>query len=124
MNEQTSRRGILERVPARKRRHLQRSRTYRVSFAVAGFLFVALGFLLSLPLVPGPGVPLIVIALAMLALEFDWAERLLERMLRRIERLRGQTGPLEKTAGMVALAVILAALVVVALLWDVPLLPV
>ena len=69
---------------------------YRTIFAVAAVVVVAGGIVLSLPLVPGPGVLLIAIGLSMLALEFTWAERVLEKTLTRVEagvnRLRRRRG--------------------------------
>ncbi len=69
---------------------------YRTIFAVAAVFVVAGGIVLSLPLVPGPGVLLIAIGLSMLALEFTWAERVLEKTLTRVEagvnRLRRRRG--------------------------------
>ena len=80
-------RQMLLRLQERRERHLQRSRAYRIGFAVAGFLVLVGGIVLSLPLVPGPGFVLIAIGLGMLALEFLWAERLLASTLDRLERI-------------------------------------
>ncbi len=127
MNEKAPRRSTIERLRARKRRHAERSRTYRISFAALGFLSIALGVLLSLPLVPGPGLPLIVVGLAMLSLEFDWAERLLERVLVRVERAKERTmtgSPVRRALASIAVLVIAACLVAAAaVVWDVPLWP-
>ncbi len=77
----------LTRLRARRERHLERSRAYRIAFAVSGFLVLIGGIVLSLPLVPGPGFVLVAIGLGMLALEFVWAERLLENTVDRLERV-------------------------------------
>ena len=85
------------------------------------------GVVLSLPLVPGPGLPLVAVGLAMLALEFAWAERLLERVLHRVEQMgerAARASRAHKAAAGVALAAGAAAIVAVALLWDVPGLPI
>jgi uncharacterized protein (TIGR02611 family) len=86
----------LEKVRTKRRRHKERHLVYRAIFAVAAFLVVAGGIVLSLPLVPGPGILLIAIGLSMLALEFSWAERALETALTRAEagvnRLRRKRG--------------------------------
>jgi hypothetical protein len=42
-----------------------------------GFLALALGIVLALPLVPGPGIPLILLGLALLSDRFAWAKRML-----------------------------------------------
>ena len=68
----------------RRRRHLERGRLYRIGFALAGFCVVAVGA--ALLVLPGPGLLVIAIGLAMLALEFAWAERLLHGALHRLER--------------------------------------
>ncbi|MBA2537690.1 MAG: TIGR02611 family protein, partial [Actinobacteria bacterium] len=65
----------LEKVRRKRERHKERNVLYRTIFAVAAVFVVAGGIVLSLPLVPGPGVLLIAIGLSMLALEFTWAER-------------------------------------------------
>ena len=117
---------LLERIRAQKQRHSERSRTYRFAFATAGFSLVATGVLLSLPLVPGPGLPLVAVGLAMLALEFDWAERLLERVLVHLERtsetvMRGSR--LQRALVVLALVLLAAGLIAAAVVWEVPLLP-
>ena len=110
---------LLARLQARRERHARRSVAYRVAFAATGFTVVAGGIVLSLPLVPGPGIPLIAAGLAMLALEFDWAERLLERIVLRVDRLL-----LSGRALLAVAAVIAGAAAFAVVLWDVPFLPV
>jgi uncharacterized protein (TIGR02611 family) len=112
---------LLERLHERRMRHARRSLAYRVAFAAAGFAVVAGGIVLSLPLVPGPGFLVIAIGLAMLALEFDWAERLVERVVTRLEPAASRISP---RVLLVAAAVILAGSIAVALVFDVPYLPV
>jgi putative transmembrane protein PGPGW len=110
---------LLQRLQARRVRHARRSLAYRVAFAGAGFAVVAGGVILSLPLVPGPGIPLIAVGLAMLALEFDWAERLLGRIVLGVDRAL-----LSPRALLLCAAVVVAAAVLAIVLWDVPYLPV
>jgi uncharacterized protein (TIGR02611 family) len=112
---------LLDRLHERRARHARRSLAYRIAFAAAGFAVVGGGIVLSLPLVPGPGFLLIAIGLGMLALEFDWAERLVERVVTRLEPAASLISP--RTL-LVAAAVILAGSIAVALLFDVPYLPV
>ena len=117
---------LLDEFEARKARHKGRGRAYRVSFAVVGGALILFGALLSLPLVPGPGLPLLVLGLAMLALEFDWAERLLGSVLRRVERTQNRVRA-SRWGGLLtaaALAVVAGAAIAAVVLWDVPLLPV
>jgi uncharacterized protein (TIGR02611 family) len=80
-------REMLLRLQERRERHLVRSRTYRIAFATAGFLVLIGGIVLSLPLVPGPGIVLLAIGLGMLALEFLWAERMLAWTVDRLEQV-------------------------------------
>ena len=75
----------------RKERHQQRSKFYRVPFALVGVLILVAGMALALPGVPGPGILLVAVGLGMLALEFDRAERLLEKILDRVEEAREKT---------------------------------
>ncbi len=114
---------MVERVRERRDVHRERSRPYRIGFGVAGGVVLAGGIVLSLPLVPGPGFVLIAIGLAMLALEFDWAERLLERILQRVEDAADASGRQKAAVGAVVAAAV-ATLAVAAVLWDLPLVPV
>ena len=54
--------------------------TIRVSRIVAGVVLVLIGIVLSLPLVPGPGLLVIFLGITLLSTEFEWARRLRERM--------------------------------------------
>jgi hypothetical protein len=76
--------------------------------------------------VPGPGILLLVVGLGMLALEFDRAERLLERILERVEHVVDQAADAPRWQQALGIAVTLLAMVAVAMvfvLWDVPILP-
>lgn len=89
--EEPTRHPLLARLHTRRERHLQRSRLYRVGFAVAGFALTIVGLVLWLfPVVPGGA--LTFVGLAMLALEFAWAEKLLAHSLRLVERVRRRFG--------------------------------
>jgi uncharacterized protein (TIGR02611 family) len=114
----------MARVREQRERHRRRGRVYRVSFATLGFALIALG--LALLVLPGPGWLIIAIGLGMLALEFDRAERLLDRILNNLERVTEEAvGGSRLRAVVLALAIVavLAALVAGAFLWEVPLLP-
>jgi uncharacterized protein (TIGR02611 family) len=50
--------------------------TVRVGRVVFGAALLLVGILLSLPLVPGPGLLLVVVGLGLLSHEFEWARRL------------------------------------------------
>ncbi len=116
---------IVERLLARRDRHKKRTMAFRVAWSASAFLIIVAGVLIT-PL-PGPG-PLIVIpaGLAMLALEFVWAERLLERAL--IYGDQARRGASDLSPGMKIAAVTGAILGVVAFIvavyiWDIPILP-
>ena len=116
----------MERLRERKERHRQRGRIYRVSFGIAGALLVLLGLMLSLPGVPGPGLVVAAVGLAMLALEFDRAERLLERLVAYIDRVSeraGGAGPVQKLLRAAVLALGAAVALGAVILWDIPFLP-
>jgi uncharacterized protein (TIGR02611 family) len=114
----------IERLRAQRERHLGRSRFYRVPFALLGFTVVLIG--LALLVLPGPGLLVMAAGFAMLALEFAWAERVLERTLERMTRttqaVRRGNRTLKALSTAAALAG-LAALIAVALYFDVPFLP-
>jgi uncharacterized protein (TIGR02611 family) len=115
---------LIERVRARRDRHKQRNRFYRVAFAVAGFVVLLAGVIMLVT--PGPGIPVILLGLGMLALEFAWAERWLERVLARAEAAVdqvAQSSPWQRAA-LVALGVVsVIALGAIVILWDLPYLP-
>ena len=118
---------LLIKLRERKERHEQRHIVLRAGVVVLGILIVLAGGALSLPGVPGPGIAVILIGLGFLALEFDWAERLLERGILYADELKDraeETSTAQRVlAGLVA-ALAVAAFVVAAVLWDIPLLPI
>ena len=70
---------------------------------------------------------MIIIGLTFLALEFDRAERLLERMIRWGERAAERaeaTTPRQRMLAGALGALAFAAFVAAAVLWDIPLMPV
>ena len=114
---------MIERVRQRKEEHKLRGRLYRIAFAVGGGFLILLGLFLAAPGVPGPGLLVIGLGLAMLALEFDWAERWLERVLDRVERVT-ETSRARQVALVVGGAIVGATMLAAAWVWDVPVLPV
>lgn len=64
----------------------------RVILIVVGFTLLAAGIVMSVPLVPGPGLLVVIGALAILAVEFVWARRLLDRVKAQGNRLRERFG--------------------------------
>jgi uncharacterized protein (TIGR02611 family) len=116
---------IAERIAVRREAHRKRSTLYRIAFMVAGLAVTAAG--IAMLVLPGPALVVIPVGLAMLALEFAWAERALGYALARAERAQRTAqaaSPLQKALSAAALAAAAAAFVVLAILYDIPLLPV
>jgi uncharacterized protein (TIGR02611 family) len=118
---------LLVKLRERKERHKERHIVYRIGVVVLGVLVIAAGIVMSGPGVPGPGIAVILIGLGLLALEFDRAERLLERAIVWADRAKDraeETSTKQRVLAGIAGALALAAFVVAAVLWDIPLLPV
>jgi uncharacterized protein (TIGR02611 family) len=123
-DEARSRPPLIERVRARQQRHRQRNRLFRVAFAIAGFLVLLAGVIMLFT--PGPGLAAIVLGLTMLALEFTWAERALERMLHRAEQAADQVtkgSPVRRAAVLALGFLALAASIATIFIWDIPFFP-
>src|SRR6266540_2885099 len=112
------RRPFLDGVRERRERHRERSRIVRAAVVLAGLAMIPL---------PGPGLVVTALGLAVLALEFVWAERLLERTIDRMTKT-GETVKRASRAQQVLLGLlgvlVAGAAVTAAYAWDVPLLPV
>ena len=107
---------VLERVLRQRERHQERSVFVRVGVVVAGGTLSVFGGLLSFA--PEFGLPLLLLGLRLLALEFDWAARAYARAAR---LARGVGGRLRKLLprskrGVVLTVVVVAAAVVVLLI--------
>jgi uncharacterized protein (TIGR02611 family) len=114
----------IDRLREQRDRHLARSRFIRVPFMLLGFTVVLIG--LALLVLPGPGLLVIAVGLGMLALEFAWAERVLERTLERMSqtsRTVQHASRLQKTLSFAGGMAMLGALIVAAIYLDFPLLP-
>lgn len=118
---------LLIKLRERKERHKQRNIFQRIGIVILGVLVVVAGIIMSGPGVPGPGIVTILLGLGFLALEFDWAERWMERVIvwgdRAAERAERTTTPQRVFAGIVAVLAA-TAFVSAAILWDIPLMPV
>jgi uncharacterized protein (TIGR02611 family) len=116
---------IIRRLAERRERHRERSKPYRALIVVAGFT-VTLGGLIML-VTPGPALVVIPIGLALLALEFAWAERMLHYAIKRADSAKQRAeraSRMERLLGAAATLLIIAAIVTGAWVWDIPLLPV
>lgn len=124
MDEGRPRRRLLDGVRERRERHLERNRLLRIGFALFGFLVVLAG--LAMLVLPGPGLLVIALGLGILALEFAWAERLLERTVDRMEDAANTVKRASRTQQLLLAAATAAAAVgaiVAVLLWNIPFLP-
>lgn len=58
-----------------------------------GFVLLAVGLVLSIPFVPGPGIAVIILGLVILSGHFEWARRLLHWAKRKaasvVDRVKG-----------------------------------
>ena len=104
---------------------MQRSRLYRLGFGIAGALVTLIG--VAMLALPGPAFVVIPVGLAMLALEFEWAERALVKALDKAEQARESArnaSPAQKALGITLTVLGIAAFVTAAILYDIPVLPV
>lgn len=116
---------LVERLQARRDEHRDRPFVVRALYVVIGFTLVLAG--LAMLVLPGPAFLVIPIGLAVLSLEFAWAERLLGRALQHGETAKRKAAETTKTQRVLTATAIgcgAAALVAWALLGDIPLLPV
>lgn len=116
---------LVRKLRARQAEHRKRGRLYRAMYVVLGALVLAAG--IAMLALPGPAFVVIPVGLAILSLEFAWAERMLEKALIKGEEARRKAAaatPAQKALSAVAVALAAAAAVMAAILWDIPLLPV
>jgi uncharacterized protein (TIGR02611 family) len=116
---------VVRRLRERRDKHLSRGWVYRGAYVVAGFVILGAG--LAMVVLPGPAFVVIPIGLAVLSLEFVWAERLLERALIRADGARRRAAdatPRQKLVSVVSTALAAAAFVAAAILWDITYVPV
>jgi uncharacterized protein (TIGR02611 family) len=112
------------RLAERRAAHRRRNGLYRIGFAIAGALVTLAGIVLLVT--PGPAFVVIPIGLAMLSLEFAWAERLLDRALKQAEiaqRKAAATTRAQRILGAVGGVIAVAAALTAWLLWEIPLIP-
>jgi uncharacterized protein (TIGR02611 family) len=106
-----------ERLRERRARHRQRPLVVRVLVALGGFAALAGGVILLV--LPGPGIPLLLAGLGLLALEFSWAERALGRVLRHAGRVKPTTAR-QKVGGALTVLATAAAGAAVLAVWGIP----
>lgn len=115
---------IVRRLEEQRERHRQRGLLVRMLYTAVGFTVLIAGLLMLV--LPGPALLVIPIGLALLSLEFVWAEGLLERALQHAEtakRKAQETTRTQRIFTAIAGALAVAAIVVWGLIGDIPLLP-
>ncbi|MDQ3768996.1 MAG: PGPGW domain-containing protein [Actinomycetota bacterium] len=100
---------MVVRLRRRRDAYLARNMIYKAAWVTAGLIVFLAGLVMIV--VPGPALVVIPIGLAMLSLQFAWAENLLERALERAtdagEAAKGLSGR-QKILGAVAIVLGLA----------------
>lgn len=113
------------RLEAQRERHRERPLVVRGLYVAVGFTLLAAG--VAMLILPGPAFVVIPIGLALLSLEFAWAERLLAHALKHgatARRKAAETTTTERILSGFAVALGLGALIAWGILGDIPLLPV
>jgi hypothetical protein len=106
-----------DRLRERRARHQQRHVVVRMLVVVGGFAALLGG--LALLVLPGPGIPLVIVGLGLLALEFSWAEAALGRALAYTRRVQPRKR-WQRVAGSIGAIVAAAAAAVGFAVWGVP----
>jgi uncharacterized protein (TIGR02611 family) len=116
---------MVERLEAQRERHRDRAMVVRALYALVGLTLLLGG--IAMLVLPGPAFVVIPIALALLSLEFTWAERLLDRSLEEAAKAQekaAQTTTTQRVLTGVACALAAGAFGAWAYWGDVPVLPV
>lgn len=115
---------LLEELAAKRKRHRQRSWIVRVLFMLAGSTLVLTGA--AMLVLPGPALVVLPVGFAILALEFAWAERMLEQVIEQAEKAKktaGKTTRLQRIVLALAAVAAVCAVLAAELAWDLPLIP-
>ncbi len=106
-----------DRLRERRERHRERHAVVRMLVVLGGFAALLGG--LALLVLPGPGIPLVIVGLGLLALEFRWAEATLARALRHARRVQPQKR-WQRIAGGIGAVVAAVGTAVGFAVWGVP----
>ena len=123
-SERRRRPKLIERLEARRASHRERHPLFRLAFGIAGVVVTLAGLVMLVT--PGPAFVLIPIGLAMLSMEFVWAERLLAKSLEQAavaQQRAARTTRGERIFMAVGTVLAIIACVLAVLWWDIPLLP-
>jgi uncharacterized protein (TIGR02611 family) len=124
MDDGRPRHKLIERLELRRAVHRERHPLFRIAFGIGGVIVTLAGVIMLVT--PGPAFVLIPIGLAMLSMEFVWAERLLVKSLEQAavaQEKAAQTTRTQRILAAIATLLAIAAAVLAVLWWDVPLLP-
>lgn len=105
--------------------HRERSRVVRILYGLVGFTLLLSG--IAMLVAPGPAFVVIPVGLAILSLEFRWAENMLEKSLEQADKAAqkaAETSRTQKILAAIATALGIAAVVVWAVWGDIPVVPV
>jgi uncharacterized protein (TIGR02611 family) len=109
-----------DKLEERRARYQERGRVYRIGFTALGILVTLAG--LAMLVTPGPAFVVIPIGLAMLAMEFAWAERALEKALVQAEKAQAsakEASTASKVLTAVAVVLVIAAAIAAIFYWDI-----
>ena len=125
MADEPSKPRLVQRMEEQRERHRKRPIIVRALYIPLGFTVLFAG--LAMLVLPGPAFIVIPIGLALLSLEFAWAETLLDHALEQGEiakRKAAETTRLQRILTMIACVCGAAALAAWAYFGDIPLVPV
>ena len=123
-DEEPSTPSLIDRLRQSRDRHRARPLVVRILMILVGFTLLLAG--LAMLVLPGPAFVVIPVGLALLSLEFAWAEKLLERAVEQGEVAKRKATEATKTQrilGIAATVLGVAAFVGWGLLGDIPIIP-
>jgi uncharacterized protein (TIGR02611 family) len=115
---------IVRRLEAQRERYRERSLIVRVLFLAVGFTLLFAG--IAMLVLPGPAFVVIPVGLAILSLQFTWAQALLDRSLEeaaKAQQKAAETTTTQRLLTGVAVVLGIAAFAAWAHYGDVPLIP-
>lgn len=96
---------IVKRLQRQRRSFRRRSPIYRTLWVLAGAVVLVVGIVMTV--LPGPALVLIPIGLAMLSLQFRWAQHLLDKALAKGSAARDRAAAVSGRQKLLAAAVII-----------------
>ena len=108
-----------DKLEERRAAYQDHGKAYRIAFTIVGVLVTLAGLVMLVT--PGPAFVLIPAGLAMLAMEFAWAERALEKALVQAEKAQAsakEASTLSKVLSGLAVVLVVAAAVAAVFYWD------